>query len=814
MSVSPLQPPSAAPGEPGGTGSPSAPPRELERKLIESVAGRFEIVRLPATPLIIDRALRASQRGGETSQVCEWLELDPVLTLRLLDATVDAPANVHAGVDALSLAKRASAIDPGLVRSMLLSAARTSLGLEPASLSARELGEFWIHALRVAFLTKSLAEACAYRSPDEAYLVGLLHDLGSLALLATVPNTLRSLVATQANASWGAVPEYAGRLGTIHAQVGAALLEKLQVPFYVSDAVLLHHVPPQQLEGAHPVVRILCCAEALLNSRSPAHPLGAVADLLGISATDVSSAEKGAAEKVSAVLRGLGRLGLAKPRNAGQAPQSDDGIPASGAQQRLTETLVMRFVTEAEQPSPGETPLDRKAAGELAQERVTGEASSEGDGWAEALALQGTNATANSILDQVAGEAIRLEAGALVRSPGDVPRTVADLMPLARVVAGIKSAALFLGKNAQASWPGWLVGRTGAARIDLELLLAGGRSLVARAAREGETLTSYQEAKASQLSGVDLQIARMLEAEEIAAIPMGTGTAAGPGVLVFGTSAMKASRFAHSLSFLTELTELVARSATSAASPGAQAAERGGEDSLTQMQAATRRLVHEARNPLSVLKTYLQIARTRIEGGQSLDKELEIANQEVERVARVLDEIGKPQQDSTPRVRTVELNCIIEDLLALYGDPLFGQKQIVLSPMLDESILPISCDEEGLKQVLLNLLINASEALSSGDQVMVCTSDYVNYEGRVMVEISVADNGPGMSPEKIAALFAEPEAEARESARGLGLPTSLAVVKSMGGHLLCRSRLGEGSTFAVLLPRTVAASPPSPNALA
>ena len=804
MSVSPLQPPSAASGESGGRGSPSAPPRELERKLIESVAGRFEIVRLPATPLIIDRALRASQRGNDTSEVCEWLELDPILTLRLLDATTGTPANAYAGVEALSLAERAAALGPGLVRSMLVSAARGSLGLEPTSLSPRELGEFWVHALRVAFLARALAEACSYRSPDEAYITGLLHDIGSFALLATVPNTLRSLVATQANASWGAIPEYAGRLGTIHAQVGAALLEKLRLPFYVSDAVLLHHAPPEQLEGAHPVVRILCCAEALLNSRSPAHPIGAVADLIGVSATDVSGAEKGAAEKVSAVLRGLGRLGLAKPRNAGQTPKSDDSIPISGAQQRLTETLVMRFVTEAEQPSPGETPLDRKAAGELAQEHVPGDATSEGDGWAEALALQGTNATASSILDQVAGEAIRLEAGALLSSPGDVPRTVADLIPLARVVAGVRRAALFLRNDGQESWPGWLVGGTGASRIELELLLAGGRSLVARAARETVTVSSYLEGKASQLVGVDLQIARMLESDELVAIPI----APAHGVLVFGTTAMKASRFALSLPLLTVLSEVVARSV---ASPAVPSAERAAGEALAGMQAATRRLVHEARNPLSVLKTYLQIARTRTEGGQSLDKELEIANQEVERVARVLDEIGKPQQESTPHVRTVELNRIIEDLLTLYSEPLFGQKQIVLSPMLDESILPISCDEEGLKQVLLNLLINASEALSSGDQVMVCTSDNVNYEGRVMVEISVADNGPGMSPEKIAALFAEAEA----GTRGIGLPTSLAVVKSMGGHLLCRSRLGEGSTFAVLLPRTEAAVPQSsPNALA
>ena len=230
MNVSPPPPSGAAPGEPAGGGLSTAAPKELERRLIDSVVGRFEIVRLPGTPLIVDRALKASRQACEATQVCEWLALDPILTLRLLDATADASADSHAGVEALSLSKRAAALGPQLVRSLLMSAACSSLGTEAPSLSARELGEFWIHALRVAFLTRALAEVCSYRSPDEAYLTGLLHDLGSFALLATVPNTLRALVATQANASWGAVPEHAGRLGTIHTHVGAALLEKLRLP--------------------------------------------------------------------------------------------------------------------------------------------------------------------------------------------------------------------------------------------------------------------------------------------------------------------------------------------------------------------------------------------------------------------------------------------------------------------------------------------------------------------------------------------------------------------------------------------------------
>ena len=800
MSVSPLQPPKAASGDPAGRAS-AAPSKELERRLIDSVSGRFEIVRLPGTPLIIERALRATLQAGKAfgAQVCEWLALDPILTLRLLDATADRPAGSRDGVETLSLSDRAASIAPPLMRAMLMSAARSSLGTEPASPAARELGEYWIHSLRVAFIGRSLAEACSYRNPEEAYLAGLLHDVGSFALLATVPNTLRALVAAQSGAPQGAIPEHAGRLGTIHAQVGAALLEMLRVPFYVSDAVLLHHASPAELDGTHPVVRIVCCAESLLNSDSPAYPLGAMADLLGISASDVSSADKSAAEKVSAVLRGLGRLGLARPRNGG-GRKADAQTPASEPRQNLTETLVMRFVSEAEQSPPGDTPLGRKAGLGGGREGDAGKASAEDDGWPEALALHGTNATASSILDQVTARAVQLEASELLGGAGDAPKSVADLLPVARVVAGVKRAALFLASGEKRAWPGWLIGDAGAHRIDLGISSASGTSLAARAAREAATMISYRNGKRSQLAGLDLQIARMLEADEIVAIPMGGGEASCSGVLIFGTTAMKAPRFAQLLPFLTGLTELVWRSAGG----------RAGGESLKQIQNETRRLVHEARNPLSVLKTYLQLARTRHEGAESLDKELEIANQEVERVARVLDEIGRPQQNAAPRVRAIEINRMIGDMLALYGDSLFAQKRIVLSPMLDPSILPVTCDEEGLKQVLLNLLLNASEALTDGDQVMVCSSNNVNYEGRVMVEISVADNGPGMPPEKVAALFSDPEAGADASRRGVGLPTSLGVVKTMGGHLLCRSRLGEGTTFSILLPHGGEAGPQSP----
>lgn len=798
VSASSISPFASASGDKARGGPASNPPRELERKLIESVVAKLDVARLPGMPIVIDRALRASRRPRDAAQLCEWLALDPSLVFRVFEIAAAPPTGERAASAALSLAQRAGPVKPELMRSLLLTAARCSLGADPAPLSARELGEFWIHAVRVAFLSRALAEACSYREPDEAYLAGLLHDFGSFALLATVPNTLRSLVATQANAPWGAVPEHAGRLGTIHTQIGAALLERVRVPFYVSDAVLLHHAPSAELEGTHPLVRILCCAEELAHSRSAAVPHGAMADLLQTSASAVADAEKAAAEKVSAVLRGLGRLGLAKPQAGRTEPTADATATESGAPQHLTETLVMRFVKEAEQPASGDAPSERERERQAKQDTDSADHSAEEYRWSEALALHGTNATAGSILEQIVAEAVQLEARTLLRDTTDAPLALAAVLPLARVVVGVQGAMVFVESEAAGDWAGWLVGGEGAARVDLSLSISG-RSFVARAASATDAETSYEDGKTSQLGGLDLQVARMLGADEIAAIPFKGVGAPNRGIVVFGCSAMNAPRFVQILPFLSELVELVSLSV--AERRASQAANRA-DQSVEQMRAATRRLVHEARNPLSVLKTYLQIARSRTDAGAKLDKELDIANQEVERISGLLDGIGNPRNPAAPRVRAVDVNRMVEDLLLLYGDPLFAEKKIVLSPMLDASILPISCDAEGLKQVLLNLLINASEALSGGDQVMVCSSDHVNYEGQVMVEISVADNGPGMPPEKIAGLFAAAEAGRTDAARGIGLPTSLAVVKAMGGHLVCRSRLGEGTTFAILLPRT------------
>lgn len=589
------------------------------------------------------------------------------------------------------------------------------------------------------------------------------------------------MVAHQAGTEGLGIPEHAGRLGTIHAQIGATLLQGLDMPFYFVDAVLLHHAPRAELEGTHLLVRILRCAETLSHPRVPAEQLAAVGELLGIGAADISSAEKAAAEAMNAVLR---KLGLARPEAS--TASGARAAPVAGVQ-RLSDTLVMRFVEEAQALTPGEP---------VAESVAEGEPDIAAPGWEDAL--PSARGTLVSLVGQLAHETMRLEVKATLRSARDLQSAVSAILPLTGIVAGMDRAVLFVA--GEGGWPGWVVDAQGATRFDLELSTGVSRSVVAQAAREARPVSSRAEGRTTRLTGMDLQIARILGAEEIAVLPLPDEQHGCRGVLVFGTSAARAAGLVGNLPILEDAARLAA-GAIASSEPRAPANGEPAE----RLRNTTRRLVHEARNPLSVLKTYLEIARARSGEGESLGKELEIASQEVERVARLLDAIGRADGREPERNGTSDVNGVIRDQLRIYGDALFGSRGITVSTMLDDHLPAVPCDEEGLKQVLLNLLKNASEAIASGGQVLVGTSGRINYEGKMMVEISVADDGPGIAPDRMGEIFVAPAGAPRAGARGLGLTTSLEIVHAMNGHLLCRSRREAGTTFSILLPRGEAA---------
>jgi signal transduction histidine kinase len=111
-------------------------------------------------------------------------------------------------------------------------------------------------------------------------------------------------------------------------------------------------------------------------------------------------------------------------------------------------------------------------------------------------------------------------------------------------------------------------------------------------------------------------------------------------------------------------------------------------------------------------------------------------------------------------------------------------------------------DREQMKQVFLNLMLNAIQAMERGGHLKVVIrrkSAPSGDGGRSMAEISVQDTGPGMEEDIRSKIF-EPFFSTKEEGIGLGLPIAQRIVEEHGGQIQVESRAGEGTTFTVILP--------------
>jgi signal transduction histidine kinase len=204
-------------------------------------------------------------------------------------------------------------------------------------------------------------------------------------------------------------------------------------------------------------------------------------------------------------------------------------------------------------------------------------------------------------------------------------------------------------------------------------------------------------------------------------------------------------------------------------------------------------IAHEVKTPLVTIGGYARRAMKSHEKGDDISRELKVISSEISRLEKmtkdVLDYSGKRRMN----LMYVDLNrLIIETLEILEGKLSLGNLEVDVS--LNDSDLVVKADEDRLKQVLLNLLDNAVNAMPDGGRLAVASGVQQGY-----CWFSVTDSGSGMSSETKASLF-EPFFTTREGGIGLGLPVSKKIIADHGGFVEVTSSEGKGSTFRVNLP--------------
>ncbi len=224
--------------------------------------------------------------------------------------------------------------------------------------------------------------------------------------------------------------------------------------------------------------------------------------------------------------------------------------------------------------------------------------------------------------------------------------------------------------------------------------------------------------------------------------------------------------------------------------------ERDRLAALGQMAAG---LAHEVKNPLGAIKGAAQLLDDP-EDGSELEPQAQefigIILEEVERLDRVVGSVLDYARPSKGNPGVIDANAVVRRTLQVLR-PEGESTHVELE--LAENVPAVRADAEQLRQVLMNLVLNAQDCGASKIEVSTALRDRLGLSEAKWVAIAVKDNGPGIAPEVRSNLFV-PFFTTKDRGTGLGLAISQRMVEEMGGRIEVSSQPGQGATFTVVLP--------------
>jgi signal transduction histidine kinase len=216
---------------------------------------------------------------------------------------------------------------------------------------------------------------------------------------------------------------------------------------------------------------------------------------------------------------------------------------------------------------------------------------------------------------------------------------------------------------------------------------------------------------------------------------------------------------------------------------------------LTALGRLTSGVAHEVKNPLNAMMIHLELLQEKlVEPPEGVRDSLHVIGAEIRRLDRAVQGFLKFIRPQELALRPLDLNALLADAIA-FLEPEWGSAGVRFESRLDPQMPMVTADPELLRQAILNILLNACQAMPAGGRVRV----QAELEDRETVRIAIADEGSGIPADDLDKIFSLYYTTKPEGS-GIGLSLVYRIIQLHDGTIQVASELGRGTTFTIRLP--------------
>jgi signal transduction histidine kinase len=224
-------------------------------------------------------------------------------------------------------------------------------------------------------------------------------------------------------------------------------------------------------------------------------------------------------------------------------------------------------------------------------------------------------------------------------------------------------------------------------------------------------------------------------------------------------------------------------------------------DRLSSLGLLTAGLAHEIRNPLVAIRTFTQLLPERYEDAEFREGFQGLALKEVDRICGLINDLLSFARPSRPSVAEENMNDVVDGIARILETEA-KEKAVEITRNFALNLPKVWIDREQMKQVFMNLILNAIQAMKEGGSIFISTR-LTSRNGAApsgqFVQVEVRDTGVGIPAENLDHIF-DPFFTSKDEGSGLGLSISHQIVQEHGGYVTVESKVGMGTTFFVNLP--------------